>query len=154
MTQTANSKPPCCKAEGCALVTFTILVTLGIAFFYPYLQHEPKFAVSHFLFSQVLKLGAKLLIWRPQWLQNLRIQQQQQVVPSHVHDVKISNFANHSYLFTWNGNNKNDKMIMFVHGGGWILGDTFSYLPILNSMVRQVQVPIVSIDYPLVCFTM
>ncbi|WP_232476232.1 alpha/beta hydrolase [Flavisphingomonas formosensis] len=40
-------------------------------------------------------------------------------------------------------------VMVFFHGGGWVLGDLNSYSPVCAEIARQLDIPVISVDYRL-----
>lgn len=40
-------------------------------------------------------------------------------------------------------------VMVFFHGGGWVLGDLNSYAPVCAEIARQLDIPVISVDYRL-----
>ncbi len=40
-------------------------------------------------------------------------------------------------------------VMVFFHGGGWVIGDLFVYEPYCSEIARQMDIPVISIDYRL-----
>ena len=50
-------------------------------------------------------------------------------------------------LFDSRGERDAGPVVVYFHGGGWMLGDADIYAPVCAEMARQLDLPVVSIDY-------
>lgn len=65
------------------------------------------------------------------------------------YNVELENRNIRVRVFNKNKEIKNKKTIVFIHGGGWVAGSIESYTNILSILSKELEIPIVAIDYRL-----
>jgi acetyl esterase/lipase len=74
-------------------------------------------------------------------------------IPADITDVDITNVYNHNKKISLrivkpvNSKNKKLPIVMYFHGGGWILGDKFTHDHLIRDLANQANAAIVFVNY-------
>lgn len=145
----ANNTRGVCH-DGCFLALFSLVATVLVAILFPYLQQEPQLSLRIFALSSAFKMVNMLAYKFPQYAHVAR-QAMDISLPISLKYDNLNIFRKKNIVyFDPKSNKKEQQLVFFIHGGGFVLQSTKHYDAVLKFVANETASVVASVEYRLV----
>jgi acetyl esterase/lipase len=108
--------------------------------------------ISGLFYSRMSRRDSLRLDWRRDNVRFLRTQYERacRVVPEGIHEWRTLDLSGgRMRVLIHNGHVRADRVIVYFHGGGWIVGSPATHAGISGALAAAIGLPVISLDYRL-----